>query len=154
LSILTAINNNDMLKILPKILKEYEEDCSQAPKRLKINDNRLNEANREHSGWQLRYDEQKSELHILSKYMDILVGKARSKLYVGYTQTHNRELTEQGKKQYIEGEPAYINANIRSLEVKELLEKFQAISEAFKTRGYALNNLTKLTIANIEDISF
>lgn len=142
------------LNLLPSVLLEFEQDYATAEDRLEINQSQLGRANVDNAGWQLYYDERKAELHALSKHMDMVVATARSKLYVSYTQTHDRDLTEAGKKIYIDGEPAFLDANEKSLAVKELYEKYQAIAAAFQSRGYAINNLTKLAIASIEDISY
>jgi len=142
------------LDILPAVLSEYEGDVQGAKKHLEINPSMLGQANVKNAGWQLYYDEKKSELHALSKHMDMLVASTRSKLYVSYTQTHDRDLTEAGKKIYIDGEPAFLDMQEKALAVKEMYEKFQAIGSAFQSRGYAINNLTKLAIASIEDVAY
>lgn len=142
------------LDILPTILSEFERDYRTAEDRLKINPSQLGAANVRNAGWQLYYDERRVELHALVKHMDMLVATTRSKLYVSYTQTHDRDLSETGKKIYIDGEPAFLDMNEKALAVKEMYEKYQAVAAAFQTRGYAINNLTKLAIASIEDISY
>lgn len=139
---------------LPDILAEYADECDKVGDIIQIPVNELKKANREQASWQLYYDEKKSELHALLKYMDMKVATTKSKLYVSYTQTHDRDLTEAGKKVYIEGEPAYLNMYQLMLEVKEMYEKYLAISSAFQSRGYAINNLTKLAIATVEDVTY
>lgn len=142
------------LELLPVVLAEYENDVQAAADIIAIDKSKLGLANVENVSWQIYYDEKKVELHALSKHLDMLVATARSKLYVSYTQTHDRDLTETGKKIYIDGEPAYLDIQEKSLEVKEMYEKFQAIATAFQSRGYAINNLTKLAIASIEDMTY
>lgn len=140
--------------LLPDLIERYEKEYKDAIDIIKIEEGQLNEANRKHSGHQLYYDQKKAELHSLVKFMDMKVNTIKSSLYVSYTQTHDRDLTETGKKTYIEGESAYLDMYQLSLEVKELHEKYQALSSAFQSRGYAINNLTKMAIATIEDISY
>ena len=48
-------------------------------------------------------------------------------------------------------EPAYLRMKEYLLEVKELYDKYEAVVNAYQVRGYAINNLTKLRVANIED---
>lgn len=139
---------------LPDILAEYAAEIDEVEDRIEIPTSELRRANREQASWQLYYDQRKSELHCLVKYMDMKVATTKSKLYVSYTQTHDRDLTEVGKKIYIEGEASYLNMYQLSLEVKEMHEKYQAISNAFQSRGYAINNLTKLAIATVEDVTY
>jgi len=152
LNLIDRIKND--FSILPDLIESYEKEYDEAVDIIKINEGEINEANRRHAGHQLYYDQKKVELHSLVKFMDMKVNVVKSSLYVSYTQTHDRDLTETGKKTYIEGESAYLDMYQLSLEVKELHEKYQALGNAFQSRGYAINNLTKLAIASIEDISY
>ena len=152
MSIISRVKQD--LSGLADVLHQYDVDATEAASTLAINENMLGKANLENAAHQLYYDERRAELHQLVKFMEMRVKVARSKLYVNYTQTYNRDLTETGKEKYIDGEPAFLSVHELSLEVKELHEKYQAICNAFQTRGYAINNLTKLAIAEIKDIAY
>lgn len=136
------------------ILSEFDVLAAEAVADIALNESTLNAANFVNASKHLYYDEKKAVLHALLKSQELAVKVARSRLYVSYTQTHNRDLTEQGKEKYIDGETAFISAQERMLEVKEMYERYVAICNAFQARGYAINNLTKLAIAGITDVPY
>lgn len=142
------------IHMLPSIISELDVIYSEALANLKIPENGIVNANRTHASWQIMYDEIRVQLFGLTKQMEARVAQARSKLYVSYTQNHDRDLTEAGKKTYIDGEPAYLAMNGIAIEIKVQYERFQAVCTAYKSRGYAINNLTKLAIASIEDVNY
>ena len=139
------------LSNLPDILAQYEDALSDVQENLKIKGKTLQEANVENPVWQSYYDERRVELHTLVKYMDSRVAKARGKLFKSYTENHSHDLSDRAKDKYIDNEPAYLNALELYLEIKEVYEKYESVVDAFRSRGYALNNVTKLRVASLED---
>jgi hypothetical protein len=39
------------------------------------------------------------------------------------------------------------------LEVKDLHDRYAAVVDAFRSRGFALNNITKIRVAALEDVT-
>ena len=137
---------------LPQILREYEAAISEAEEIIKVKGKKLEAANVENAPWQHFYDQKRIELYTLVKYLESEVARVRSKLFRSYKENHSIELSEREIGRYIDGEKAYLDMNELYLEVKEMYEKYQGIVNAFTVRGYALNNITKIRVASLEDV--
>lgn len=136
---------------LPGIVDEYEEHLSGAARHLNMKGKTAQEANAEHATWLYFYDQKRIELYILKKHMEKEVSRIRGKLWKEYTETHSRELNARDKDNYINQEKAFLNKDELMLIVQELHDHYQAVVDAFKARGYALNNITKLRTSAIEN---
>lgn len=134
---------------LPEILTRYENELDNIEDLLRIKGKTLEQANSENPTWHSYYDQRKTELHTLVKYMELQIAKVRSKLFKNLSDFNQREMSDNAKNKYIDSEPAYLNMYELFLEVKEVHDKFDAVCRAFQTRGYALNNITKVVVADI-----
>lgn len=137
---------------LPTILEEYEKALLDAEANIKITGKGLEQCNKENSTWQHYYNEKRVELKTLCEFLELQVNRVRGKLFKSYTEMNNRELSDRAKDKYIDNEKAYLDLYELYLEVKEMKEKYQSVVDAFTTRGYALNNITKIRVASIEDV--
>lgn len=136
---------------LDTILQQYETDIVDAESRIKIQGKTLATANREQAGWATYYDTRKVELKTLVKLLESRVNSVRGKLFRKYTENSSRELSDRAKDKYIDHDSEYLDVYSLLLEVEELYEKMAAIVDGFKTRGYALRNLTDLVINQLTD---
>ena len=137
---------------LPALLVEYEDALNDYESHLSIQGKRLEKANMENPTWQIYYDQKRIELHTLLKFMDAEVDRVRGKLFRSYKENHSRQLSEREINRYIDNEQAYLSMNEIKLEVQEIHDKYHAVVEAFRVRGYALNNITKARCASLEDV--
>lgn len=135
---------------LPEVLGQYKDALDGVDELLKLDGKTLREANKE-TGNQYFYDEKRVELEILAKHMEMHSNAVRGRLFRAYTESYNRELSDRQKDKYIDNEQDYLNAYQIYLEVKELLEKYRSVVDSFKTRSFALNNITKATVASVEE---
>lgn len=106
----------------------------------------------EQAAHQFFYDERKSELYVLMKYMEREVERVRGELWRRLTENHSKDLNTKDKDQYINNEKNYLNEHEMYLEVCELYEKYKSLVEAFSSRGYALRNITNLRVASLENV--
>lgn len=136
---------------LPEIISSYEAELVEAKENLNIKGKTLEKANVENPTWQLYYDQRRVELYTLLKHFDSLVASTRGKLFKSYTETYARDITDRAKEQYINNEPAYLSMYEIYLEIKDIHDRYQAVCDAYKSRGYALNNITKIRVASLED---
>lgn len=139
------------LQHLPAIIAQYEEDLQDAERNLSIKGKTLETANVEHASWISYYDQKRVELSTLLKYMEREVERVRGKLWQQYTEKMSRDLNTRDKENYINNEPAYLTKQEQFLTVSEIHGKFAALVEAFRSRGYALNNIVKLRTNAIEN---
>ena len=77
--------------------------------------------------------------------------KVRGKLFRDYTENYSRVLADRAIDKYIDKEDAYLAAYGLYLEVKEIHDQYVRVVEAFRSRGFALNNITKIRVAAMED---
>jgi hypothetical protein len=136
---------------LPAMLEQYERELAEAEQHLAIKGKKLEHANRENPTWQHYYDARRIELATLVKYMEMQVARVRGKLFKSYSEHNQRDFSDKAKNQMIDNEPAYLNVYELYLEVEEMYKKYQAVVDAFTSRGYALNNITKIRVAALED---
>ncbi len=142
--------SGDLAK-LPKVLGEYDKALEDVEDLIRIKGKKLEFANMENPAQQSYYDQKRIELKTLTDFMEMEVQRVRGKLFRKYKESHSRELGEREINQYINNEAAYLTKYQMYLEVKEMYQKYQAVVDAFTTRGYALNNITKARVASIED---
>ena len=140
-------------KNLPAILEEYEKGLQHVEENLTIKGKRLEAANVEQPSWHLYYESRRAELQTLVKFFDGKLSAIRGQLFKKYTEGYNRELSDRQKDKYIDNEEKYLNQLEIYLEIKEVYEKYQAVCDAFQSRGYALNNITKIRVASLEDVT-
>ncbi len=137
---------------LPAILDEYETALEGVEDIIKIKGKKLEAANVENPAWQVYYDQKRIELHTLAKFFEQEIARVRAKLFRSYKENHSRELTEREINRYLDNEEAYLTVNGLYLEVKDLYDKYDGIVNAFTSRGYSLNNITKIRVASLEDV--
>lgn len=133
------------------ILDPYDADIAAAADRLTFKSKTITEANKEQAVWPSYYDQRRAELQTLSKYFQQQVNKTRGLLFQKYTENHSRDLSERDKQKYIDKDDEFLTINELYLEVDEYYEKFKAIVEAFRIRGYALRNLVDIQINQLND---
>ena len=144
-------NKLDLTK-LAIVLGDYQDALDTCEDELKIKGKTLEQANIENPNFQLFYDEKRIELNSILKFMDLEVQRVRSKLYISYKENYSRELSEREINRYIDSEDKYLTVNEFKLEVQEMYDKYNAAVEAFKVRGYALNNITRARVSEVHDV--
>jgi hypothetical protein len=134
---------------LPAIIAEYDAHLDEAQSRIAIKGKIIEEALKEQAAWPVFYDEKRRELNTLVKFLDAKVSYVRGKLTRDYTERYSRELSDRVKDKYIDNEDEYMSIYEVYLEVLELAEKYDAVVDAFKVRGFALRDITQLRIAQM-----
>lgn len=141
----------DKFKNIASVLADYDKALEEADDLMKIEGKSLENANKENPAWQVYYDQKRIELKTLTDYMEARVQAARGRLFKSMTELHQRDLTDRAKDKYIDNEEAYLTVYEIYLEVREMYNRYQSIVDGFTSRGYALNNITKLRVASLED---
>jgi len=135
---------------LPDILTQFENELKEADTRLDNKGKMLETCLSENSAFMHYYDQRKNMLHTLVKYFEMEIDRIRSELYVSYTENYSKSLSHQQVMKYIDHEPAYLTVKEISLEVEEIYEQYVSAVDNFKTRGFALQHITKLRVAQLE----
>lgn len=136
---------------LPDILQKYEDEIAAAEDRIRIRGKPLGKANEEQPGWLVYYDSRRIEMKALVKFFEGRVTAVRGKLFRQYTESYSRDLSDRAKDKYIDHDKEYTDVYSVLIEVEELYEKLVAVVEAIKSRGFALRNLTELTVNQLTD---
>lgn len=142
----------DKFEHLAKIINEYQTTLEDAKEHLRLRGKTIQIANRENPTWQAYYDERRIELKTLVDYVEAQSKRVRGRLYKRFLEAYQRELDHRAIEKYIDNEDAYLRVYEVLLEIKELYGKYQSVVDAFTARGYALNNITKLRVASLEDV--
>jgi hypothetical protein len=141
------------LENLPTLLDQYIDDLSSYADNLDMNGKTLEKSLREQATWSAYYGERASELKIILKYLEIQVKRVRGKLFVQYNENYSKALGERVIEKYIDRDDDFLDMNDLVLEVQEVLDKYLNVLEAFKTRGYALRNITEARVAEMSQVT-
>lgn len=139
------------LEHLPGVIDTYSGYLEDFESNLKIEGKNLERANVEQASWGSYYDQRRIELRTLVKFMESELERIRGKLWTFYTEKYSRDLGTRDKDQYINNDQEYLSYLELFLEVKELHDKFEAVVDAFKSRGFALRNITDLRVHSLAD---
>jgi len=139
------------LSKLPDVLNAFKDDLESIKQQVVIKGRTLGDTNRDYPSWLFYAASRKTELKILVDYMNAEVDRVRGKLFRSYTENHQINLSDRAKDKYIDNEPAYLNMNELLLEVREIHEQFGDAVKALEAVGYALNNITKSKVAEVND---
>lgn len=136
---------------LPDILTQYDDEISLADDRIRIKGKPLGKANEEQAGWLMYYEGRRVEVKALVKFFEGRVSAVRGKLFRQYTETYSRELSDRAKEKYIDHDKEYTDVYSVLIEVEEIYEKYVAVVDAIRNRGFALRNLTDLAVNQLTD---
>lgn len=143
----------DDLSTLPDVLTTYEEliDEDAVASDLRIKGKVLETANTEQASLQYYYETRKAEVHAITKWLESQVSAIRGKHFKKYTEHYARELSDRQKDRYIDNEQDVLVQLELFYRAKELYEKYEAVCDAFRSRGFALRNITELRIRSVHD---
>lgn len=131
------------------ILAQYDNELTSAKDKLTAT-GRLDVLIGKTSGYLHYYDQRKTELHTLVKFFQSEEARIRSCLFRSYKENFSRALNANEINKYIDGESTYINIHGLLLEVEEMYELYKVAVDSFMNRHYALSNITKLRVAQLE----
>lgn len=135
------------------LLEPFFVGIDEVEDRISLKGKTLAYANQEQVSWQVYYDQQRIALHGLLKYLETKMESEKGRLWKIYTEKHSRELKNYDKNHYINNNETFITFKQLVLEVEEIYNKYVAICDAYKTRGYALRNLTDLYVHSLQDVT-
>ncbi|MFV2014080.1 MAG: hypothetical protein ACC656_01505 [Candidatus Heimdallarchaeota archaeon] len=136
---------------LSKMLLPYINALENKDDDLNIRGKTIEQANREQPQHLSYYDERCVELNTYVKFFDVEIARIRATLIKGM-ESYPRDLSDRMKEKYVDQEHAYLVVYEKYLAVKEIHGQFVSIVDAFRARGYALNNITKIRVASLEDV--
>lgn len=136
---------------LPEVLAQYENELDGVEENLRLKGKLVDHANRENPTWLHYYDSRRVELSILMKFFEGQLDRVRGKLFKNLTVTSQKDLSDRAKDKYIDNEKEYLDMLEVSLEVREVLGKYESVVKAYEARGYALKNITDIRVSALEN---
>jgi hypothetical protein len=133
------------------VLQYYRKELSDIDSHIRLKGKQIDAACIEQAGWHSYYDSKRVELKAIHDYIEIKLASVHSLLWKKLTEKHSRDLTQKDKEIYIKQNTDFIDMEILLVHTKEVLDLYISAVDSFKYRGYALNNLTRLRIAEHED---
>jgi len=131
-------------------LEDYSKKLEPIKADLNVKGKPVDAANIEQASLLYLYNECYVELKAILNYVEDMLNSTKGRLWKALTDDSNRMLQQKDKEHYINHDPEYLAMRELYNEVEELTAKYAAGVEAFKSRGYVLNNLTRLIIKDLD----
>jgi len=96
---------------------------------------------------------QLQEIEAVLNYLNIQLRKIKRKWFVKYLENYNRALSSRDAEKYVEGESEVVDYEAVINEVALIRNKYLGILKGLETKGFQLNNITRLRVAGMEEIS-
>lgn len=140
-------------KNLPEVLAAYEQRMQGWQDNVKIDGKNIEAANIEQTSWLAYYDEIKVELRTLVNFLEMKEKEMRGKLTRQVIDHSSLEHNERTRERMIDADPEYIKLHSNYILADEVYRMADMITNQFLQRAYALNNLVKIRVASIQDIT-
>lgn len=99
------------------------------------------------------YDQISVEASYLVDYVEIILKQTRADRIKFIKDNFAKDYTDTAINRVVEGDKIFVDISLLLIEVKECYAKCKAIVEAFKQRGYCLNNLVKIYENQLDNIT-
>lgn len=139
------------LSNLQEVLKEYDGWLKNYEKNLKIDMKTYSKANSEQAGWLAWYSELHDELDVIHKDMETRSKVARAMAAIKLEKVSSKKYTEKEMTRHEDTDPTVRATNKAAREIEERKKRAATIVEAFKARGYTLNNMTRIRMGGFQD---
>jgi len=144
------VTNN--LSNLPAFIEYCEKEMLNAKKESSINGN-VERNLRDLPGITEHRFNQLQEIEAVLNYLNIQLRKIRRKWFVKYLENYNRALSSRDAEKYVDGEDEVVDYEAIINEVALIRNKYLGILKGLETKGFQLNNITRLRVAGMEEIS-
>jgi hypothetical protein len=96
---------------------------------------------------------QLQEIEAVLNYLNIQLRKIRRRHFQKYLEGYNRALTSRDAEKYVDGEDEVIDYETIINSVALVRNKYLGILKGLETKAFQLNNITRLRVAGMEDIT-
>lgn len=151
MSVLEDISKN--IAVLPDKLENYSLLLEEAEPLFELEGKRLELICRDHAKNLWFYKKQLNDLKTIEDYIKMKVDAISSEKWKHYNEGYSRALSQKDIQQYISGEPEYIQMFELQLEVTYIKKQFEAVVDALTDMNWMLSHMTKLRVAELEDLA-
>lgn len=143
--------SQDISKIVDAV-DFYEHELLTAKQEVKITGNLEKAAAAMPGIVEHRYN-QLQDIEAILEFLNIKQRKIRSTYFKKYLENYQRALSSRDVEKYVDGEDEVFDFELLINEFALLRNKWLGITKALETKGFAINNITRLRVAGIEDAS-
>ena len=146
------IIQND-LSSLPEALDWYLEELNGGQEAISINGNLMSQ-NQIHPGLIAYYDAMHTDLDMILELVERNYRITRGTILKQWAEDPptSKKLSTTEQKEIVETEPDVMEAFELVQEVKYVYSHYSSLLKALEQRGYTLNNIVKLRLANMEEV--
>lgn len=134
---------------LVRLIEKYDAAIEEAGDAVTVSGKTLEDANMEQGPLLLKYARLHAEAKNVSRLLDARGDSVRVRLHKGIQKNSDRALSDRTIDKYVDGDQEMLDHLALLIELRSLEEKLAAVVEAVKTRGYALNNITRARIEGV-----
>jgi hypothetical protein len=145
-------DEDNLFPQLLKIITKYEGFIEQAEPHFNIDGKKLEEVCRTLPKHIVVYDRFYQEMKSLEEWLMIRREKIQSRLWKKFLEGYSRALSSKDIQMYIQGDPEYVEFTEIIVEVSNIKAKMQSIVKAFEQMGWMLAHVTKLRVAELQDV--
>jgi hypothetical protein len=120
---------------------------------LSIKGKNIEVANVEQASYLAYYDEIRVDLKSLLAYYEVKVKEAKAAAWKLINDMSKMDHSDREKDILVNNNPSYQKVQRIYLEVKEMYDTLDSICEQFRNRAFTLNNIVKIRVAALEDIT-
>ncbi|WP_407305406.1 hypothetical protein [Acinetobacter sp.] len=151
MSFLFTLEEDKLADQLPKIFENYENHVKNAEPLFDLEGMRLELIARNLPNHQMFYAHRANEMKQVMKWLE----NYKSKLEARYTKNYaqgQRALSARDITTFIGGEKEIVELNQLIIEATLIYSQLDEIVEAFKQMGWMLGHVTKLRVAELQDV--
>ena len=142
----------DSLAVLPECITYFDAELQQARYDCTLKGN-VEKLSREIPQIVEHRFNQLQEIEAILENLNIQLRKIRSKKYRQFLEHYQRALTSRDAEKYIDGEEEVVTMQQLVNEFALIRNKFQGVIKALDAKQFQINNVIKLRVAGLDDVT-
>lgn len=152
MSFLFTLEEDKLAEQLPAIFENYEKHIKKAEPLFELEGRRLEEIARVLPHHQTFYAQRANEMKQVAKWLENYKAKLESRFTKNYAQGQ-RALAAREAQTYINGEKDIVELNQLIIEANLLQSQLDEIVDGFRQMGWMVGNITKLRVAELQEVT-
>ena len=142
----------DSLAVLPECITYFDAELQQARYDCYLKGN-VEKLSREIPQIVEHRFNQLQEIEAILENLNIQLRQIRSKKYRQFLEHYQRALTSRDAEKYIDGEEEVVTMQLLINEFALIRNKFQGVIKALDAKQFQINNVIKLRVAGLDDVT-
>lgn len=151
MSLILQFEEENFVQIVP-LIEKFTQQLEAAAPLFQLEGRRLEEVMRTQPHYLSQYDRIHNEIKAVEEWTQIMRDKIYARLWRKYNEGYSRALSTRDIQAYIGNEPDLVSVEILLKEIQLLKSNANSIVEALRQIGWMCGNITKLRIAELEDV--